>query len=1122
MAFAQNTNSGDIRGTVTDTSGAVIPGVTVSLLNVDTGVSKDFTTNRNGLFDTSAILPGHYTLTFRKEGFETIVRGPVTVEVGMLGIDARLNVGSTQQTVTVTGDAPLLDTEAGDQTTTLESKDMLQLPQYGADWENFMILLPGASGGAMNAYSSNANPGQFASVNGNLPYTNVLADGSTTTLGTSQNSNVAIFETVGELQVSLSSFSAQYGIGGMAINQITKSGTDRFHGEAYEYFQNDALNAAEYGFGNNINVPYSRYNNFGGQIGGPILKRKIFFFFDYDRFVHHGSASNGYSTVPTGQATAGKSGVMDGDFTGMYLLYDPTTQTMATDAAGNQYPVRKSFQSEYGYNGFPSSIFDTVAAKVQAFYPTESNHISGGKFVPGTTESNGVIQNNFFSSVPALYPRQRYFGRLDYDITPAHRLTISALEDDSPYVSPSYLFACPIGCGVQDTQNYNAQVSEFWTISGTTTNEVRMGYTYQGDTFGDLTLGKNYPAQLGWNAAKANDIPSIQGTEYTNINQSTIALSNENVFDLSDVVTFIRGKHILHLGGEFLWFDENNTQWGSVNAGTYNFSGQYTQNWVVDPVSGVASPDTATGSGYADFLLGYAQGWNASVAPEFGARLKNPQMFIQDDYKLRPNLTLNVGLRYQINHGWSEITGADLSFDPTIVNPATNTLGAMWYGSTHANGRKSDEANVLSTVLPRVGFSWAPRANTTIRGGFGVYAYSWSMDNYASGVEWGVARGASGYQVDKSNGRTPITQLDGSGTLFGTSQNLPWVENSTAADAFNTQFVYYEQYHAPVPKIYEWNLAVQRQLGANYMAQVAYIGSHGFNLGFLTDLNQVPEAYLSSSDAQYQPYPQFGPIQGSTNNAVSNYNSLQATITRRLASGLSFSFNYVWSHFLDDQDTSGWGGGAGQQPYQRGNNPATNYSNANYDVRNAFKGYAGYELPFGKGKKFLNTSNLLVDELLGGWKLTGTITLSSGNPFSVFSNQNTYSLAGGGSPQAFPNWSGVSPKPRNRSINNWYNPAAFLRPADGTYGNVRRNCLYGPGFEVVNLSFGKTFSVPWEGVKFELKADSTNAFNHPSFGIPNQGLGGAKAPGQPYSNPTNITWTTIGGRGVQLVGRLTF
>jgi hypothetical protein len=1119
--FAQSTNSGDIRGSVTDSTGALIPGVTITVLNVDTGVSKDYPTNQDGLYDTSSIVTGRYQLTFAKEGFEKLVRGPISLEVGFTTVNAQLQVGSATQQVTVTTDVALLQTETSEQSTTLDSKSMAQLPQVTQDWENFMILLPGASG-TVGGNQGSSNPGQDVAINGNLPYSNILADGASTTLSHSQNANPAVFETVSELQVNTNNFSAQYGVGGVIFNQISKGGTSRFHGSAYDYLQNDALTAhSDFTTGA---IPFLRYNNFGFSVGGPILKKKMFFYFDYDQIVDHGN-STATNSVPT-------TAVMAGDFTGMQNIYDPTTQVMAVDAKGNPYPIRKSFASENtgalsGVNAIPpGALFDAVASKFQLFYPTPTNHISGGAFVAGTVGSEGEVQNNFYDSQQQSAPYRKFFGRLDYDVTPNNRITMSDTQSDTPQIYPSTVSACPVGCQSGDVDNNNAQITDVWNISSRTINEARMGFTDQLNFFADRALNHGYAAQLGWQFAKADDFPAINFTgsyPYAWIDPSSNAVYKEFTWDPSDVVTMIRGKHILHFGGELLTYQNNSTAWGNVNAGTFQFSGQYTQQWALNS-AGVAGPVPGTGMEYADFLLGYANQWNAAVSPEFGARMKTPQLFVQDDWKVRPNLTLNLGLRYQINHGWNEIHNNESSFDPTVNNPATNTPGAYWFATTHANGRSSMMANTYNTWQPRVGFSWARDPKTVLRGGFGLYSYTWSLDTYGGNnttYGMGAAISSAGGDNDSTNGIIPITKLDGTGTVFGTSTPLPYTQGSTSPTAYNGQPAGYIQYHTPVPRILQWNVSAQRSLGTNVVVELAYVASHGSSLNFPTDLNQVPLALLSPSDAPTdRPYPNFQSLTGSTNNAVSNYNSLQASITKRMTNGVSFSFNYVWSHMLDDQDSSGWGSHSGPQDYQIANNPAANYSNSNFDVRHAFKGYAVYVLPLGRGQKFLNSSRPL-DAVIGGWQISGTVVLSTGEPFTVDGTQNTYAQAG----SSLPNWvPGAGYKPIDRSISNWFLPEAFSQPENGTFGDVRRNSLYGPGLNVFNLSGSKTFSLPWEGVNIQLRCDAQNAFNHPSFGVPSDAsLGGSNGPGTPYTTGTvAITTTTVSGRNVQLGLRLTF
>ena len=253
------------------------------MLNVDTGVSKDFVTNHDGLYDTSSIVTGRYQITFTKEGFERLVRGPVTIQVGFTGVNAELKVGSTTQQVVVTTNVPLLNTESGDQETTLEARSMAQLPNVGTDWENFTILLPGTSGSPSSETGSPANPGQFVAANGNLPYNAMLADGSVTTLPSSSNSDVSTFETVAEFRSARPASRPSMVSAAMSSTRSARAAPISFHGAVYEYFQNDALNAKSYGFGKPVTVPYLRYNNYGGSIGGPILKKKMFFYFNFEK-----------------------------------------------------------------------------------------------------------------------------------------------------------------------------------------------------------------------------------------------------------------------------------------------------------------------------------------------------------------------------------------------------------------------------------------------------------------------------------------------------------------------------------------------------------------------------------------------------------------------------------------------------------------------------------------------------------------------------------------------------------------------------------------------------------------------------------------------------------------------
>ncbi len=1107
VGVGQSMNAGDIRGIVTDSSGAALPDVTITVLNKNTGVTKDYTTNSDGLYDTSSIVAGTYEVTFSKAGFAKLVRSNITIDVGNTTVNAQLKVGAVTEQVVVNTDIPLLETENAEQSTTLEARTLQQLPQVGQDWQNFTILLPGSSG-APGGSQGAANPMQVASINGNLPYSTILADGASVTLPSSANADVMVLETVQEVKVSASAFSAQYGVGGIMFNQISKGGTNNFHGAAYEYAQNNALNAASYAWGTG-KIPVLHYNNYGGSIGGPIIKNKMFFYFNFDKIVQKGGGSPAFSTMPT-------AAFLNGDFTapGVPTIYDPATTTL-TQASGTRVlpngttqtcPCydRQSFAAEYGNgNRIPASRMDPVANAIKAYYPAAN--------VTSTTFSNGYPTNNFVSAVPSLNPFTKFFGRLDWDIRNNNRLTLSEIESDNP----GYNYGqgiCPINCQSGDVSRHNAQITDVWTISPNVINELRLGYTNQLNFFVPDSLGKGYPGKLGWQFAKADIFPIVTVNGFYQLTSNINAVYKEHVYDPSDVVTLIRGKHILHFGGEVLFFRDNSTAWGNTNGGTMTYTGAYTQ---------MTQGYSSTGLTFADFLLGQTQSWSANVTPEYGGRMTLPQFFAQDDYKLTPNLTLNLGLRYQIQSGWSEVKGNMRTFDPTVQNSATGTLGAMWYGSTKANGRSTLQAPVHNTFLPRVGFSWLMMPNTTLRGGFGLYAYNWSLDTYGSGM--GQAFGSQGSASDQTNGVTALVGLSSNGS------NLPYVAATTDPTKFNNSNVSGNMYHSPVGGTYQWNLSLQRQIGANLVTELAYVASHGHDLPFPVDVNQIPENKLASNDVQlgYRPFPQYGSISQSTNNAISNYHSMQVSVQKRMTNGLNFNFNYTWAHFLDDMDSSGWGSRAGGQAYQRSYDPHANYGNSNFNVPNAFKGGVVYQLPFGKGRQFVN-NNWLLDEVLGGWQSSGTLVVQSGQPFTVtMKTNNSYSQAGNWYPNVIGN-AHLSNRGSQHGTNQWFNEAAFAQPTPGTFGNSGRNSLNGPGLTNVNFSLGKSFAI-WEQVRLQVRADANNVFNHPSFQLPTASLAvcsavgtGCSAVGAVQTGTSTIRSTTVGGRTMQLSARLSF
>ncbi len=1162
VAMAQNTNTGEIRGTVTDPSGAVVPGVTVKVTNINTGISKTFITNDAGLYDTVSTPPGNYNITFTKSGFKQFSVGPVVLQVAIITENAALQVGAVTQKVNVTASgAPLLQTETGQQGTVMVASDIEKLPQLGAgitgnDWANFNIYLPGASGTTQgrNSLGGGAwNAGDAVSINGNLPnFDNFLQDGASTILPASYNNDDEIFETISEVQVNTSSFSAEYGMGGVVFNQISKSGTNSWHGSAYEYLQNDALNAAGY-FNNQqpvmkINpldptgpeilntahqVPYLRYDEWGGSVGGPIIKNKLFFYFDRDQITDN-SAASGYVTVPTVAEEAG-------DFTGMYPIYDPLTTT------GKGATLSRS---QFANNMIPSTRFDPVSSKIMGSnygWPTAPRGVGNCAPAPFQNECT----SNLFLSHTNPAPVTRYFGRLDYDLNAKNRISYSISEKQNPGVANG-LFICPLDCGSGLVTGYNTQVTDTWTLTPTTLNEFRFGYTRQGNYFLSQSIGLNPATAFGLQGTHFNQFPQIGGfggpDAVSTLGPGTDAIYVENSFDPSDVLTLIHGKHILKFGIEVLMSQGNTTAWGANSAGNYSFTGQYTAG-----VSNGALNTGTAGSGFGDFLLGNVENWSALNQFMTGMRMKSPQAFVQDDWKVKPNLTVNLGLRWTGNTGMSEEHNRLGDFDQNLINnvgPFSGTAGSIWFASQ--DNRTTLQKPVWNIFLPRAGFSWEVKPSTVIRGGAGFFAYNYSMDLYGGEgggqMGFGAAFQGSNNDPDAAAGDTGWIAGTGNTTPLYLSSNptmmanaLPYVQASRNPSSYIRNPVYsppYEPYDISPGEIWQWTLSIQHEFAKNFMASISYVGSHAMNLQYVTDLNQItnpamlnpsdvsacngatPASIAASPSTCARAYPAFGGLGGSNFNAISNYNSLQIVVQKRFANGLNFNVNYAWSHMLDEQDSAGWGSTAGAQVWQFGNNPASNYGNANFDIPQAFKGTAYYELPFGVGRAFMN-KNVVTDAVLGGWRVSGTFILQNGTPFTVLDNGvNNYSQAGNVFANPISGNSALSGSCSNGAavgtLSCWFNPSAFETPAqqgNGAFGFGGRNTLFGPHLFNIDLSLAKTWKFK-ERFGFTLRSDFINALNHPSFTLPNNNVAS--------SGVATITGVSNAARTIQLGARFSF
>ena len=1132
--YAQNSNSGDIRGTVTDSSGAVVPGANVTVTNTDTGVVNRYVTNNDGLYDTNSILPGTYTVEFSKAGYATYKRSGIPLEVGSpITVDAQLKVGAATSVVEVNAsDIPLLKTEDAQVATTLTTNELSNLPNSNPSngYTEFLKLLPGATGVSGGHGSggggSNQDPQFDQAINGTMPYfSSYLVDGGSIWLPHSANTDQGISEAVSELNVIGTDAPSQYGGGGSVFNVILKSGSEKFHGSAYDYIQNDDLNARSY-FNRGAKA-VQRYNYFGGAVGGPIIKNKMFFYYNYQALKNPHSGFN-TTTEPTAAMMAGCfSPALFGTALTLDAAHGGTALTSGTAADIAQCTTADPSGASTDLV-IPTADFDPVAKAIQSNYYLAAQ---GG---------NSVLSNNYNYLAPGNGNLAKHIGRLDYNITPKNRIGFSIIERYTPTVLAPGSPNCPVNCQYQSSDGGNGQLSDVWTISAHLVNEARFSFNREADYYAQASLNVGVLAKIGLKFSTADVLPSINigGTGGNGtIAPNTEALFIQNSFLAADSLTWIKGKNILHFGGEVLMEQDDSTPWGGINGATLGFSGQFT-----------TSNPAVSEAGYADFLLGDVQSWGANTTPKHYMRANNPSFYVQDDIKLRPNLTINVGVRAEIHGGsWEKYNHAG-GFDPTLTDPVAsagaytvNPLGSIWFAGL--NGARTKSNANKTAVMPRFGFAWQASNNWVVRGGVGQYASLWSEDTV--GGPMGFGSGALGSANVATTSTTPVATLSQPG--FGT---LPIIQGAAArnpltyitpAAATGPQgsggSLPYTPWDLPIQNGWQWMGSVQYRLPGNMVAEGQYVGAHWENMMFLADINQLSVANLGFTDPggidahgynSKRPYPQFSGIgvgsggsRTGTYNGISNYDSASFMLHKPMSYGLALEAAYTWSVLKDDMDDSGWGEQFGDAFYQDAYNPSANYAKSNLNRPNVLKGTVLYQIPLGRGHQYLSSD--IGDAVLGGWEASGDYIAESGTPFTLFmddpaNNGSLGSSDGNGESAWYPNRTGNPGSGGN--LNAWFNQQAYASPAFNTFGKEPRNSLTGPGMVWFDFSLAKSVSMPgWEAGKLQIRMDANNIFNHPAFSLPN-----SKIDHSNFSDTSvgKITGTDGGGRVIQLSARFSF
>ena len=1034
--------SGTILGTIQDQSGAVIPDAIVTIANVGTAESKTTKTDASGNYEVLYLIPGSYRVSATKQGFSKAEREAFPLNVDQKAkIDLTLKLGSATETVTITGDAPQLKTESSEAGEVIESTQITSLPLNVRNFAQFMDLTTGTSpnysaqGGTVNA----DHPEGISATNVNgLP-----SDGNNWQLdGVSNNEGFFSVLTVNpsvdaiqEFKAITSNYSAEFGRAGGANVQISiKSGTNKFHGVAFEFLRNSALDANDYFSDQNKSpIPPFKQNQFGANLGGPIVKDKAFFFGDYEGFRSSLGATE-IMTVPTLLQRQGIFTEKD-PITGVSqpTIYDPITKIAE-----------------------PSNTIasiDPVAANIIALLPLPN--ITG----PGGAE---LLSNNYFGKDTTSHNVDQGDGRVDYRISEKNQAFARYSVLDTILQQPPFLGKAaggdPFLAAISTSFNQNIAISEVHTFSPRLLNEFRFGFNKVHLNWAAFDVNSNESATVG--IPGVNDFCAFCGglahiaiTGMSGFGHTPYAPTyrHDSVLEWIDNVTMVQGRNTFKLGIDFSNIHASLFQ-TSNPVGEFDFNSNMTSD-------GTGSA-TAGGIGVASFLTGNAvtvSRDSMSGYPHYLTKQFFP--FVQDDFRVTPKLTLNLGARYEIYTAAKELHNDQANFDLT-----TGNLLDACIATTCSGGVKTSYGN----AEPRIGFAYSVNPKTVIRGGFGVSAFppgsGGQLGTLAENEPW-----EEGQQFNSATPSTPgptlangipgLTPLQlrpgaGPGAYIATGSHIYWLDPNLRQT-----------------KAFQWNLDVERALAPNLLLDVAYVGNSVVGIylnvpGNYAELDPTSKLSIQERRPYYATNPDLQQFGKRLNVGHSDYHSLQAKVDKKFSHGLSFLGAYTWSKNL-----------------QRG----VDYVNPDHymqkdvsgqDLKQRFVLSYSYELPIGRGKLLGKDMNRGLNAAVGGWQIQGITVLRTGLPFTV--GLGTSELDNGlGN---LPNRNG-SGKQSNPSVKEWFDWTQFSQPGD-QYGNSGYNILRGPGGKNNDMSLFKNFNFT-ESRYVQFRAEFFNVFNNVEFGQPN-------------------------------------
>jgi len=1098
-ADAQTTN-GNIQGTVSDPNGATLV-AKVTVRNLDTGLSLSTVSNEAGLYSVPNVPPGRYSVTVEAPNLKKYTREGVTVQTGStVSLDIEMQLGSISESVLITSDASQLETTTSDKGAIVERTLVANLPlEVSGTVRNpvqFITLVPGFVGDVGNNPGSNSTD-DFKVNGGQEGGTDILIDGVSISLvspNTQWNKGVST-DAVQEFKVLQSNFSPEFGASGDGIVSLTlKSGTNKLHGSGYDFLRNRVLDANSWK--NNTlgqRKPINTQNDFGFTVGGPVYvphlyhgKDKTFFFFAYEGFR--------FSTGGTSVLSLPPEAFRNGDFSALLpttQLFDPITHAAIP---GNILKNDPNFK--------PSAVMTNVFALLP---PT-----NGGL-------TNNVIDNTVSSTTANLFDI-----KIDQIISDKQRLSFGFDYDNTMTGSVSSL--TPIfGSSLPQKTRY-ARLSHNYVFSPSVVNQFLFGFSRRFRSEVANSLGQGFPEQIGLTGVQNTTFPCIKffGGPYREVlNNCGASQFADNVYQVNDSVSWVKGKHNFKFGGEVRML-QFNVRRLTQSSSELDFDPAQTSN------NGVG------GDAVASSLFGLVNQATLNFGAFRGVRYKNFSFYGQDTYKLRPRLTLNYGLRYDYNLPASEAFSRFSAVDPNLPNPgAGNIPGAYTYFGTGPgrNGRKRLQDTYKKAFGPRVGFAYSINDKTVLRGGYGIFYQPLKEGSFADfdslgffNIESLTTANVAPFQVD--NGVPQI--LPTFGPLTPEAQNG------------NSNVILVPRDSGRTGDLQSWNLDVQRQITKNLVVSVAYVGSKGTHLPALNIIpNQVNPAFLSlgsdltkdatclsngtcpnaiaagvklpypgftgSINQALRPFPQYGDFNQEDNSFTpdrtgnSTYNALQVGLEKRFAQGLSFLVSYTVSKNITDADSAGPGVSGfigtnsfiGQNSYNRSAEKAV----SQLDTPQSLVASFFYELPVGQGKRYLNQGGW-VDRVAGGWYVSGVVSYKSGLPTTV------YSPCGGTAGDVlfggchFTGIARVNLVPgvneTNKSSNfdagttPFWNPNAFAVPAPLTFGNEPRSLAHARTFGGRNEDFaiGKKTRLFGESANIDFKAEFFNIFNRHIYQAP--------------------------------------